>query len=338
MSAKKRATASLSDIAEQAGVSISTVSKVANGQPDVAAATRTRVEKLLVESSYVTPKRRRSVPKERITFLTRTMNSPLTLDVLRGAAAAAQTHDLDLVISVHPDDTDLRWIDELCAGGRTAVVAVRPKLDEVQRTRFRQLGIPLVAVDPYTPPDNVSYSVGATNWAGGLEATEFLIAAGHLRIGMLVGVADTQSALARQHGYLAALGTRGIPADPELIRSGEFSYDSGLADGTALLSLPVPPTAIFAASDFQAAGVIEAARRQGMRVPEDLSVIGFDDQIVARMTAPQLTSVRQPSEEMGMHAVRVARQLLIGEVPMARHTELATTLVIRDSVREPNVR
>lgn len=337
MSAKKRATASLSDIAEQAGVSISTVSKVANGQPDVAAATRKRVGRLLAESSYVPLKRRHIAPQERITFLTRTMNSPLTLDVLRGAAAEAQAHDLDLVISVHPDDTDLRWIDDL-GGGRTAVVAVRPTLDADQRARFRLLGIPLIVVDPYTRPDDVSYSVGATNWAGGLEATEHLIAAGHRRIGMLTGVADTQSSLARQHGYLAALGARGIPADPELIRHGEFSYDSGLADGTTLLSLPNPPTAIFAASDFQAAGVIEAARRQGVRVPEDLSVIGFDDQIVARMTAPQLTSVRQPSEEMGKHAVRVARQLLLGEEPMARHTELATTLVVRGSVGEPRVR
>ncbi len=338
MSAKKPATASLSDIAEQAGVSISTVSKVANGQPDVAAATRKRVEMLLAESSYVPPKRRRSAPHDRITFLTRTMNSPLTLDVLRGAAAEAQTSDLDLVISVHPDDMDLKWIDDLGGRARTAVVAVRPTLNEAQRARFRLLGIPLIVVDPYTPPDNVSYSVGATNWAGGLEATEHLIAAGHRRIGMLTGVADTQSSLARQHGYLAALGARGIQADPDLIRHGEFSYDSGLADGTSLLTLPAPPTAIFAASDFQAAGVIEAARRQGVRVPEDLSVIGFDDQIVARMTAPQLTSVRQPSEEMGKHAVRIARQLLLGEEPMARHTELATTLVVRDSVGEPRVR
>lgn len=338
MSARKRAKASLSDIAEQAGVSISTVSKVANGQPDVAAATRSRVEKLLTEHSYVAPKRRRTEPRERITFLTRTMNSPLTLDVLRGAAAEAQASDVDLVVSVHPDDTDLRWIDDLVGDARTAVVAVRPTLNDAQRARFRLLGMPLIVVDPYTRPDEVSYSVGATNWAGGLEATEHLLAAGHRRIGMLTGVPDTQSSLARQHGYLAALGARGIPVEAALIRNGEFSYESGLADGAALLALPSPPTAIFAASDFQAAGVIEAARRSGVRVPEDLSVIGFDDQIVARMTAPQLTSVRQPSEEMGKQAVRVACQLLLGEEPMAHHTELATTLVTRDSVAGPDSR
>lgn len=335
MSAKKRGAASLSDIAEQAGVSISTVSKVANGQRDVAPATRLRVEKLLSENSYVPPKRRQSAPHDRITFLTRTMNSPLTLDVLRGAAAEAQASDLDLVVSVHSDDADLRWIDDLVGDSRTAVVAVRPALDEAQRARFRLLGVPLIAVDPYTPPDENSYSVGATNWAGGLEATEHLIAAGHRRIGMLTGVADTQSSLARQHGYLAALGAHGISVDTDLVRHGDFSYESGLADATLLLRLPAPPTAIFAASDFQAAGAIEAARRCGVRVPEDLSVIGFDDQIVARMTAPQLTSVRQPSEEMGKQAVRVARQLLLGEEPMAHHTELATTLVLRDSVMEP---
>lgn len=335
MSTKKRGGASLSDIAEQAGVSISTISKVANGQPDVAAGTRLRVERLLAEHNYVPPKRRKSAPHERITFLTRTMNSPLTLDVLRGAASEAQASDVDLVVSIHPDDTDLRWIDDLIGDGRTAVVAVRPTLDEAQRARFRLLGTPLIVVDPYNPPDEGSFSVGATNWAGGLEATEHLIAAGHRRIGMLTGVSDTQSSLARQHGYLAALGAHGIPVEPELIRCGEFTYESGLADGEALLRLEHPPTAVFAASDFQAAGVIEAARRHGVRVPEDLSIIGFDDQIVARMTAPQLTSVRQPSEEMGKHAVRIARQLLLSEEPMAHHTELATTLVVRDSVAAP---
>lgn len=335
MNAKARSDASLSDIAEKAGVSISTVSKVANGQPDVAPATRTRIEALLREHRYVSPKRRQRTERERILFLSRTMTSPLTLEVLRGASEEAALADADLVVTVHhDDDTRPSWIDELQRGGPAAVIAVRSMLDETQRARFRELDMPLVVVDPYTAPDGTTYSVGVTNWAGGLEATDHLIALGHRRIGMLTGIADAQSSLARQHGYLAALSAAGIVADPELVRHGEFSYESGLQDGLALLALTEPPTAVFAASDFQAAGVIEAARQRGVRVPDELSVVGFDDQVVARMTAPPLTTVRQPSDEMGAHAVRVALQLLRGHDPVTRHTELATTLVRRESARD----
>jgi LacI family transcriptional regulator len=123
----------------------------------------------------------------------------------------------------------------------------------------------------------------------------------------------------------------GAPVLPGYIRGGHFLYQDGIVGGTGLLALPEPPTAVFAGSDETALGVMEAARRRGLRVPDDLSVVGFDDTQVARMASPPLTTVRQPLREMGGVALRTALRLSDGERPESHHVELATELVVRGS-------
>ena len=338
MRAKERRP-SLAEVAGEAGVSISTVSKVVNGAPDVAASTRVRVESVLRDKQYLSPKQRArsDVATVVVVLASSSLSSPLTVELLRGTMRAAHEAGVELVLLDLPDDAPAAgWLERTKRNGPTAVIALKSRLRAAERKRLAERGIPLVEVDTYQLPDTDSYSVGATNFAGGMAATQHLLSLGHRRIGFLGGVADTQASIARKHGHLAALASAGIQPD-DVIDEGDFTYESGLQAAEVLLSRPDRVTAVFAASDAQAAGVLEAARRAGLSVPRDLSVIGFDDQLVARMTAPQLTTIRQPSEAMGSFAVDVAHKLLLGTAPVTFHTDLATELVIRDSTAPPMV-
>lgn len=331
----KRRRPSLADVAEIAGVSISTVSKVANGSADVADHTRHRIEGILRERGYVVTRKRRGSLTP-VSILARDMHSPFTLDVIRGAIVAAEPLGIDISVAVYPADApDHAWIDELRAAGRRGVVAHTSVLDDQERARIAEHGLTLVVIDPLNTPDPSTYSVGATNWAGGLEATEHLLGLGHRRIVMLSGYEAAMASRARVSGYRAALNGWAGEHDGSRVIAGDFTYESGLDTGTRVLSGPNPPTAIFAASDFQALGVLEAARRRGLRVPEDLSVVGFDDLIMARMSAPPLTSVRQPRDQMGAAAIEALAALLGGSTTRPHHTELATQLVVRESTASP---
>ncbi|ACQ78458.1 transcriptional regulator, LacI family [Beutenbergia cavernae DSM 12333] len=331
----RRKKPSLAEVAEIAGVSISTVSKVANGSVDVSDVTRERVERILSERGYVATKKRRGSLMP-VAILARDMHSPYTLDVIRGAVDAAGPVQVDVTVARHPDDAaDLRWIDEIHAAGRRGIIAITSMLDEAQRARVAHHGLALVVIDAVNNPDEATFSVGATNWAGGLGATEHLLDLGHRDVAMLSGLPQTMASRARVSGYRAALnGFEGDHA-PARVLPGDFTYDSGLELGAQLLAGKARPTAIFAASDFQALGVLEAARRAGLRVPEDLSVVGFDDLIMAQMSSPQLTSVRQPLEQMGATAVETIVALLGGATGRPHHTELATRLVVRGSTAPP---
>lgn len=333
MRAKERRP-SLAEVAGEAGVSISTVSKVVNGAPDVAPDTRVRVESVLRDKQYLSPKQRSrsDLATVVVVLASSSMSSPLTVEILRGTMRAAHDAGLELVLLDLPDGVPAAgWIERTKRSGPTAVIALKSRLRTQERAKLAKNGVPLVEVDTYQLPDSDSYSVGATNFAGGMAATQHLLSLGHRRIGFLGGVSDTQASIARKHGHLAALASAGIEPGGDIIEEGDFTYESGLQAAETLLGREGRVTAIFAASDAQAAGVLEAARRARVSVPDELSVIGFDDQLVARMTAPQLTTIRQPSEAMGSYAVEVAHKLLLGSAPPAFHTDLATELVVRGS-------
>jgi LacI family transcriptional regulator len=216
--------------------------------------------------------------------------------------------------------------------GRSGLIMVTSRLNAEQQKSLNEAGFPLVLIDPVNTPDQAVVSVGATNWAGGLAAAEHLLSLGHTRIGMLRGrqsVCDT----ARYHGYVAALAGHGLEVDPALEARADFRFDPAVEVATMMLTADRPPTAIFAANDFEALGVIEAARRLGLHVPEDVSVVGFDDTIQARSASPQLTTVRQPFFDMGVAAYAALDDLISGREAISSRIELATTLVVRQSTR-----
>jgi LacI family transcriptional regulator len=179
-------------------------------------------------------------------------------------------------------------------------------------------------------------TIGATNWAGGLSATEHLLSLGHRRIGFIAGPRRLLCSRARLDGYRAGLEAAGVAVADELLYQGDFYHESGFAGGSALLELADPPTAIFAASDQMAFGVYEAVRRRGLRVPDDVSVVGFDDLPEDRWSSPPLTTVRQPLTEMGALAARTVLRLAQGEAIESPRVELATELVVRDSTATPS--
>ncbi|GAB3846353.1 hypothetical protein GCM10029963_25960 [Micromonospora andamanensis] len=224
-----------------------------------------------------------------------------------------------------------QWLDGMRRRGTEGVIFVTSMVEPPLQAELRRLSIPVVIVDADGLPAREATTIGATNWAGGLRATEYLIGLGHRRIGFIAGPPQLMCSRARMDGYRAALEAAGVSFDEDLVCPGDFYHEAGFNGGVRLLGLPQPPTAIFASSDQMALGVYEAVRQAGLRVPDDISVVGFDDLPEVRWCSPPLTTVRQPLAEMGMLAARTVLRLARGEQVESPRVELATELVIRDS-------
>lgn len=334
----------LATVAASAGVSVATVSKVLNGRGDVAPATRARVADLLAQHEYVGRRAaagsRADLPPVLELVFDGELNAYAT-EILHGVLDAADDAGaMDAVtvrgrgrgaVATHPTT----WVRDLTAAGRRAVIGVVNALTPGHVTALARVRMPLVVVDPIDLPRARITGVGATNFAGGLAATQHLLALGHRRIGYVGGTPTAASNQARMHGFRAAMEAAGAPVPDGYVQSGQFRFEDGVVGATALLALPEPPTAVFAACDETAVGVVEAARTHGLRVPEDLSVVGFDDTQLAYHSAPPLTTVRQPLREMGGVAVRTALRMAAGEKLDSHHVELATELVVRSSTAPP---
>ncbi len=315
-----------------------TVSKVINGRSDVSAATRQRVEAVIRDRGYRrTARPTRTAPLLEVIF--HELESEWALEIIMGVERVARERHLAVVLSeMQGRRTPGRgWIEGVLARRPTGVIAVLSGLSEHVREQLRARRIPLVVVDPTGEPLHDTPSVGATYWSGGLAATRHLLALGHRRIGVISGPEAILCSRARLDGYRAAMDEAGVPIDPELIRYGDFHVQAGVREGRALLQLPQPPTAIFAGNDLQALGVYQAARDARRHIPEDLSVVGFDDLPVAPWVGPPLTTVRQPLVQMAVAAARLVLRLAAGEHPTQTRVELATELIIRASTGPPAV-
>ncbi len=330
----------IAEIAAAAGVSIPTVSKVLNQRPDVAPLTRQRVERILAESGYV---HNRSVrlPEERPVKQTKLidlispglLDSEYGLEILHGIEEVLSQTEYRLAFYSLHDKTprERQWLAEI-SNKSTDGALLFTLMDHTRHLeKLRKQRIPFVVIDDILQIDPDIPSVGATHWLGGLKATKYLLTLGHRRIAMITGIPYHLTSMARRAGYSAALEAKDIPVDPLLIRSGDFTHESGYTETLALLELAEPPTAIFAASDLQATGVYRALYAKGLKVPQDVSVIGFDDVPIAERMSPPLTTVRQPLREMGRTAAQMLLRMIIGENLENKRVELATSLVIRES-------
>jgi LacI family transcriptional regulator len=323
----------LATIAAEAGVSMPTVSKVVNGRPDVAAATRVRVERLLDEHKYTRTGSQRGRRSGLVDLVFNGLDSPWAVEILRGVEDWGADHETAVIVSAmrHGNARPASWTSALASHDTDGVILVTSALTEAQLEQLRSSGIPLVVVDPVNPPPPEVASVGATNWAGGLAATEHLLSLGHRRIAAIAGPADYLCSRARIDGYRSALERASIEFDRALVRPGDFQHDGGFSAGGELLDLADRPTAIFAGNDQQALGVYEAARQRGLRIPQDVSVVGFDDLPVVRWVSPPLTTVRQPLAQMGRAAAEMLGDLADGVPLRSRRLELSTELITRES-------
>jgi LacI family xylobiose transport system transcriptional regulator len=318
-------------------VSTPTVSKVLNGRADVAPATRERVEELLHQHGY---QRRRgnSTPSSPLLELVfHELESAWAMEVIRGVENVVREEGLSVVLSESSGRLSLgqSWMEGVLARRPTGVVLVLSGLDKAQQAQLISRDIPFVVMDPAGDPGQEVPAVGTTNWNGGLAATRHLLDLGHRRIAVIGGPRRMMCSRARIDGYRAALDAAGVSVDPALIREGDFHHEAGYRLGLELLGLPDRPTAVFTGNDLQALGLYEAARELGLRIPEDLSVVGFDDLPVARWVGPPLTTVRQPLTEMAEVAARMVIDIARGNQPAALRVDLATTLVERSSTAPP---
>jgi LacI family transcriptional regulator len=328
----------LAAIAAEAGVSLPTVSKVVNGRPDVAPGTRARVERLLEEHNYSRGGLRRHRRLGLVDIVFNGLDSPWAVEILRGVEEWGAVHETGVAVSSvrHGNARPASWTSALASHDTDGVILVLlAELTGAQLGQLRSAGIPLVVIDPVNPPPPDLPSVGATNWAGGLAATEHLLGLGHRRIGAIAGPGDYLCSRARIDGYRSGLERAGIRFNPALVRNGDFEHEGGFLRGGELLDLPDPPTAIFAGSDQQAFGVYEAARQRGLRIPQDLSLVGFDELPIARWVSPPLTTVRQPLSEMGRAAAQMLGELIEGLPLRSTRVELSTELVVRESTAAP---
>ncbi len=330
----KRAT--IRGVASAAGVSIATVSRVLNGRPDVAPETRELVLRAVREQGFSTNRNARALSSGRTGLIGVTV--PLVHDayfggILSGASEALYEQDMRIVLcpTLHQHEREVTLLDRLMRGTTDGAVLMLPEETNAE-LKALQRDFPFVVVDPRVALDEGIPVVSAAHAAGARAATEHLLSLGHRRIGAITGPREWIACTERLNGYHGALAAAGVLPDPALVAVSDFRNGPATeAAANALLDLPDPPTAIFAFNDNVAVGVMRTARARGLRLPEDLSVVGFDDSEQAEIVYPALTTVRQPLAEMGRMAVSLLLRLLENQRVDALRIQLATKLVVRDS-------
>lgn len=328
--------ATISEIAREAGVSVPTVSKVLNGHAHVAASTRAKVEEIIARRDYARRPAKRSKKAGLVDLVFPAIDTEWAGEIIEGVERVAQDAGYGTVVSsLSPDGSRIRsWLANLAERKSDGVLLAVYQLDSKQIQRIKSLGIPVILIDPVGQPGPDLMAVGAANWDGGFSATDHLIKLGHTRIGMIGGRRDLQCSSAREDGYLAALRRAGLDSDPALMVPGDFSMEAGERGTKALLALEERPSAIFTCNDAQALGAYRAARSAGLRIPEDLSIIGFDDIPAAEWIEPGLTTIRQPVVQMAETAMRALLRHLEGDEELPQRIELSTELVARGSTLE----
>ncbi|WP_129339608.1 LacI family DNA-binding transcriptional regulator [Cellulomonas endophytica] len=326
----------ITDVAEAAGVSVATVSKVVNQRYGVAVETSERVQAVIDRLGYESSLVARSLRSHRTHVLGVLVAEfePFSTEVLKGTSEAICGTGYELLAysgggrAGQQPGWERRYLSRLSGTLIDGAILVTPTLVDAGD------GVPVVAIDPHAGPTHMP-TVDSDNLAGAVAATEHLLALGHRRIGFLGGREDLESSRLREEGYRLALAAAGIPVDPALVRIGGYRKDSATRPAHELLTLDEPPTAVFAANDLSAIGTLEVARGLGLRVPEDLSLVGFDNIPESALTDPPLTTVHQPMQRLGFEAVQMLLQLLEGRADTPTHVRLDTSLVERRSTGRP---
>ncbi|MCO1658290.1 LacI family DNA-binding transcriptional regulator [Pseudonocardia humida] len=328
--------ATIRDVAAQAGVSVATVSKVINDRYGVSASTIERVRAAIEQLGYESSLVARSLRNQRTNVIGVLVTDiePFSAELLKGAAKAIRGTGYELVVysaggeAAHAVGWENRYLSRLSGTLIDGAVIVTPTV------LAPSYGAPVVAVDPHTGGEDVP-TIDSDNRRGAETATEHLLELGHRRIAFIAGRSDLESARLRETGFRAAMAAAGVPVDPALVVAGDYAEALSANAAHALLRLPDPPTAIFAANDISAIATMDMALTLGMQVPDDLSVIGFDNIPESTLTRPMLTTVEQPIQLMGQRAIEMVVAILRGEHPDPRQVRLPTRLVLRDTTAGP---
>jgi LacI family transcriptional regulator, galactose operon repressor len=322
------------DVAAQAGVSVATVSKVINGRYGVAADTMARVNAVINDLGYQASLVAQSLRNHRtnvIGILVADLE-PFSAELLKGAADAIRGSGFEMVVysagGLADDHVgwERRYLSRLSGTLIDGAVLVTPTVVDVN------YGAPIVAIDPHTGQSELP-TIDSDNLRGGQLATAHLLGLGHRRIAMLSGRPDLESSRLREQGYRQAMAAAGVPVSEDLVLVGGYDAQASAERTRTLLTSAGPPTAIFAANDVSAIAAIQAAVGLGLRVPADLSVVGFDNIPESALCAPPLTTVNQPIRQMGERSIQLLLRLMRGDHVEDTHITLQTDLVVRQSAR-----
>ena len=333
---RKKSTVTIHDVAAAAGVSVSTVSRVLNDKDDVAPETYENIQRVINELGYTSSLAAKSLRSRKtnvIGLVVPDLEQAFCLKVVKGVNRAIEQLEYDLLVYTGGSSTDGAWAVReqqyvsLLNGSITAGIIVVTPTAKAFSTHY-----PLVAIDPHL--DSADFpAVIATNRVGAMSAMEYLLSLGHRRIGFIGGRPDLQSAIRRLEGYKDSLRQANIPYDPDLVQIGDFTQETGYRCAQKLLALPDWPTAIFAANDRSAIGAIEAIGEVGLKVPDDISVVGFDNIEEALFVNGGLTTVDQSIEEMGQVAVEMLVNLIQNKPIENRVQRMPTQLIVRNTCR-----
>lgn len=331
----------LGDIAKRVGVSVPTVSKVLHGRADVSDELRSRIMTAIAETGYRKGAGEEAQPAlglpPLVDLVLSRVDGTWPNRALSGVEQAAVQAGVDLVVSVarQPDDG---WLSRLLARNLRGAVIALVDTTPAQLAILEAAKIPFVLLDPVTQPPEGVASVGAANWAGARIAADHLLALGHTRFAILAGKRTHLYSQARIDGFRSALTQQGLAAEEVRVVHADWDRGRSAELTTELLTGENPPTAIFACSDTMALGVYESAHSLGLSIPDDISVVGFDDLPESQWVRPALTTIHQPIAEMGEAALRLMLRMREQPGSAVQREELATTLVPRGSTAAPSGR
>lgn len=328
------------DVAQAAGVSVATVSLALADNPSVATKTKERVRAIAERLNYRPSAVGRALQSQRSNAIglviphsgQHVFSHLYFMEMLSGVSEVLAASQMSLVLSMAPSDADgeSAYLNVLRSQQVDGIIVASAALHDKNIRTLQRSGYPFVFIGRY-PLDPSIPAVGIDDRGGAYTAVAHLIGHGHSRIAHISGPLQHLSAMDRRDGYHQALGDAAIAPDPGLLVEGDYGEGAGYAAMRALLALPSPPTALFAANDETAVGAIQALREAGLEPGAAFPVVGFDDVVLARMMSPPLTTVYQPMRQLGVEAAQRLITLLGGDTLAARQTELPTTLTIRRS-------
>jgi LacI family transcriptional regulator, galactose operon repressor len=311
-----------------------------NGRGDVSEETRGVVQRIAREHGYTANRSARGLSAGRtgLVGVTLPLIHPTYFSrIVAGIAEALYDQDMRIVLcpTQHEHDREVSLLESLMQGTTDGGILMLPEESGNELETLANHGYRFVVVDPSERPNLNIPTVTAAHSAGADQALQHLIGLGHRRIAAITGPRNRLATKERLRGYYAATGAASIAPAPELVIESNFMFEGGMDAALQLLGFPTRPTAIFAFNDPMAIGAMQAARSLGLRIPDDLSIVGFDDTSEAEFVTPGLTTIRQPLGEMGRMAVGLLLRLLNGRPPSSVHIELSTELILRGSTAGP---
>ena len=331
--------ATIRDVAEKAGVSIATVSRVLNKQVSVSPTTRAKVEKAINELNYqpnYLGRNLRRAETKIILVILQNISNPFYSKVVEGIEDLGHKNGYNIMIcnTDSEPDRERSYLDLLINRLVDGVILMEPEIDSEELSRIGS-NFPIVQCSEYKENTDIPH-ISIDNVAAGYTAVNHLIKLGHNRIGMISGYNRLLSAIQREKGYKQALEEAAIKHDPDLIKYGSYGFTGGLRAARDFLQMENAPTAIFAISDITAIGAIRAIKEVGLSIPEDVAVVGFDNTSIASMYDPQLTTISQPRYDLGKVSMQILLDLIKNREISSKEIYMEHELIIRESTLNVN--